>query len=123
MEEFEKKISQQRTRYNEKVNKFVRELEDQITVTYQKELRILVDTLCMDGQIDKADNLSKLLSDNEPEATTDSRNKEIQTKKSQNQIDAIMNVIKENQIDKATILECSTNLLSKLQKGVTTIQI
>jgi hypothetical protein len=123
MEEFEKKISQQRTRYNEKVNKFVRELEDEITVTYQKELRILVDTLCMDGQIDKADNLSKLLSDNEPEATTDSRNKEIQTKKSQNQIDAIMNVIKENQIDKATILECSTNLLSKLQKGVTTIQI
>jgi hypothetical protein len=123
MEEFEKKISQQRTRYNEKVNKFVKELEDQITVTYTKELRILLDEFYIEGQIDKADELSKLLLDNEPEATTDSSNKEIQTRKSQKQIDAIMNVIQETEIGKSAILESSTKLLSKLKKGVTTIQI
>jgi len=123
MEEFEKKISQQRTRYNEKVNKFVKELEDQITVTYTKELRILLDEFYIEGKIDKADELSKLLLDNEPEATTDSSNKEIQTRKSQKQIDAIMNVIQETEIGKSAILESSTKLLSKLKKGVTTIQI
>ena len=123
MEEFEKKISHQRTRYNEKVNKFVKELEDQITVTYTKELRILLDEFYIEGKIDKADELSKLLLDNEPEATTDSSNKEIQTRKSQKQIDAIMNVIQETEIGKSAILESSTKLLSKLKKGVTTIQI